>query len=176
MAFHQSDKTQAVSCRGAARVFSRTNSRLMQNKKRASLNIQHEKLQSQQSIWPLLLFATTSFHSPTLSEHSYSSTPIIFFNQPAFFFFSSCVTFLAALTFIPFFGCYIVLQLPTSILHIYHVRNEATETRRAAFVVENDGKEFPVWSFIQDLTSLCRVTKQVKRHIQFSSLEEDLRI
>lgn len=44
----------------AGLVFSLRNSRLMQNK-RASLNIQQEKLHS---IWPLFLCGTTSFHSP----------------------------------------------------------------------------------------------------------------
>lgn len=51
--FSQSDKTQTPLYRGAGHVFSLRYSRLMQNK-RASLNIQQEKLQ-QSSIWPLLL-------------------------------------------------------------------------------------------------------------------------
>lgn len=99
VAFSQSDRTRAVWCRGAGGVFSLTNSRLMQKKKkrRASLNIQQEKLQSQQSIWPPLLFGTTSFHSSAPSLPSYSSTLMIFF-IPAFFF---CILFLAALTFTP---------------------------------------------------------------------------
>lgn len=61
VALSRLDKTRAASCRGAGRVFALTDSRLMQNK-RASLNIQQERLQSQHSIWPLLLCGTPSFH------------------------------------------------------------------------------------------------------------------
>lgn len=56
---------------GAACVFSLRDSRLMQNK-RASLNIQQEKLQTQHSIWSLLLCGTTSFHFSAPSLPSYT--------------------------------------------------------------------------------------------------------
>lgn len=55
VAFKQSDKTQADATEGRrGGVFNLRNSRLMQNK-RASLNMEQEKLQLQHSIWLLLL-------------------------------------------------------------------------------------------------------------------------
>ncbi len=73
--FRVRQNTSSCMLLGAACVFSLRDSRLMQNK-RASLNIQQEKLQSQHSIWSLLLCGTISFHISDPSLPFYTLTVI----------------------------------------------------------------------------------------------------
>lgn len=136
----------------ASGVFSQRNTGLMQNK-RASLNIQNEKLQSASGA--CFCVAHPFFLLPFSFNTLYFDT---FFHA------------LPALN----DGRYFVLQVQTRILLIHQGGHWIFRALGAAdcFYHTRIGRKFPC---THAGFRLCCATKQVRRHIQFSSLGEGVR-
>lgn len=150
----------------------------MQNK-RASLNIQQEKLQSQHSIWPLLLCGSASFY---FSPQSLPSNTVTFITVFIWSFLSLHIIpcFPSLFIFPPLNQR--VMERKVNILSTHHrqgfylfimeyIRNEMLKMKYITCIVNGETIS-NVHILIQALKALCCATKWVKCCTQFSSLGE----